>query len=79
MVAALIYLTLSERNERKLILLILNELSESLFRLRIRDVVLPGWLVYKKRLRRDAVNTTDRNIIFFFRYHRPDDSPKSLT
>ena len=62
MVAALIYPTLSERNERKLILLILSELSESSFRSGTRDVVLPGWLVYKERLGRDAVSTADRNI-----------------
>ena len=61
MVAALIYSTLSERNERKLILLILSELSESSFRSGTRDVVLPGWLVYKERLGRDAVSTADRN------------------
>ena len=59
--AALIYPTLSERNERKLILLILSELSESSFRSGTRDVVLPDWLVYKERLGRDAVSTADRN------------------
>ena len=62
MVAALIYPTLSERNERKLILLTLSELSESSFRSGTRDVVLPDWLVYKEWLGRDAVSTADRNI-----------------
>ena len=52
---------LPERNERKLILLILSELSESSFRSGARDVVLPDWLVYKERLGRDAVSTADRN------------------